>query len=247
MQEKLFIDSKAGKVCCVYTEIANSTSIVIISHGFLSNKSSRTGVALAEKLHQNGISIIALDLYGHGESEGNLEELTVSKAVDNVLEVYAFVTSKGYTKIGLVGSSFSGEVSLLVATKRPITVLSLKCPVFDYAKLWEERIGIKGIEKWKKDGFVLLFEKRILYETYADAKKYDMKKLVPLIHASTLVIHGDKDATVPQSHPEEIINLISSKEKKLEIIHGADHFFYGPLHFKKMIEFNAMWLSKYLQ
>lgn len=244
--EKIFLDSNVGKVCCNYHHIENSKSIVIISHGFLSNKLSRTGVALAKELHKIGISTIALDMYGHGESEGTIEDLTVSKVVENTLAVYDFVAKK-YTKIGLVGSSFSGSVSVIVASKRNVSVISLKCPVFDYQKLWFDRLDEEGVTQWKQEGFVTLFEKRVNYEAYEDAKKYHMKEIAKKVTAPTLIIHGDRDVTVPLEQPQLLLNSIASKEKQLHIVKGADHFFVSPLHFKEMIETSFTWLCRYLQ
>ncbi len=247
MTEKLFVNSKAGKVCCNYNETPNCNSVVIISHGYLSNKNSRTGVALAEKMNAAGVSTLALDLYGHGESEGDIEHLTLSKAVENVRAVYAFAKSKNYKKIGLVGSSFSGAVSLIVASMLPFDVLSLKCPVFDYTKLWSDRLGHHGIEKWKMEGFVTLFEKKVRFGAFEDAKTYDMNSIGQSITAPTLVIHGDRDTTVPLSHPQGIIASIASKDKKLVIVKGADHFFISPLHFKQLVEESSEWLINYLK
>jgi hypothetical protein len=244
--EKIVLDSKTGAVCCSYTHIENSKSIVIISHGFLSNKSSRTGVALAQELHKAGISTIAFDFYGHGESEGDIEQLTLSKAVENVLAVYDFITSKGYKQVGLAGSSFSGAVSVIAATKRTFDVLSLKCPVFDYQKLWFDRLGENGLIQWKKEGFVTLFEKRVSYETYEDAARYAMPFVARCVSAPTLVIHGDKDITVSLIQAENLIASLASTDKRLMIIHGAVHFFVSPLHFKQMVKLSAEWLILHL-
>ncbi len=246
MQKKIFLKSKSGKVCCIHSKVKGSSSVVILAHGYLSNKKSRTNVELSKKLNKAGISTLAFDIYGHGESEGDIERLTITKAVDNVLAVYDFAKSRGYKRIGLSGSSFSGIVSLIAATKREFSALSLKCPVFDSKRLWDRRHGKKKIESWRKKGYLVQFGKRWRYEAYEDASQYDMKRIASGITAPTLVIHGDKDRTVPISHAKDIINHVAG-EKKLVIVKGADHFFKEPAYFGKMINASFRWLSSHLE
>ena len=246
MQEKIFLNSKSGKVCALYDRIGNDESIVLLTHGYLSDKNSRTCTVLSEKLNTVGISTISFDLYGHGESDGNIEQLTVTKAVGSVLAVYDFALSEGYKKVGLVGSSFSGGVALIAASKKPFSVLSLKCPVFDYKKLWDERFGKKGIEEWKKKGFVEPFGKKWNFEVYEDEAKYDMKKVAAMVKAPTLVVHGDKDSTVPLSQAKTLISTLKC-EKKMVIVRGADHFFKTEKQFKIMSEVSFDWAYTHLK
>ena len=246
MQERIFLDTKSGRVCCLHTHVKGSPSVVILAHGYISDKESRTNTELSKRLNRAGISTIAFDMYGHGESEGDIERLTITKAVENVLAVYDFAKSKGYQKIGLSGSSFTGIVSLIAATKREFSALSLKCPVFSSKKLWDWRHGKKGIDGWRKRGYITLFGKKWRYEAYEDASRYDMERIAPSITAPTVVIHGNKDKTVPISHARNIIAHVSG-EKKLVVVKGADHFFHDPKHFEQMIGTSFQWLSSHLE
>lgn len=240
---EMFVDSEAGKVAFNYNNAGDS--VVIMGHGYLSDKNSRTNTRLAELLNGQGISTISYDLYGHGESEGEMERLTVSRAVENLLAVHDFAKGR-HSQIGLTGSSFTGIVSLIAATKRSFDVLSLKCPVFDSKRLWDERYGEDGLKKWKEDGYVTPFAKKWCYEAYEDACTYDMEKIVPMIKAPVLVIHGDRDTTVPMWHAESIIRLASG-EKKLVVVKGADHFFKDENQFNEMIQTSLSWLVSHLE
>ncbi len=240
-----FIQSDSGKVAYDFNEVNDSDRLVILTHGFKSSKASRTCTALSEKLNKFGIPTLSFDLYGHGESEGDIEHLTISKAVDNAIAVYDFAKSSGYKRIGFSCSSFSGMVGLILASKRDVRALSLKCPVFDYRKLWDSRIGKKGLEQWEKDNFIEIFKTRVSFAAYKDAKRYDMRKIAKSITVPTIVIHGDRDVTVPLAQAEELISLLSG-EKKFIKVHGADHFFLLPEHFEKMISESFEWFSRHL-
>ena len=244
MQKKI-LDSKSGRVSCLHNHIEGSSSVVILAHGYLSDKESRTNTELSKRLNKAGISTISFDMYGHGESEGDIERLTITKAVENVVAVYDYAKSQGYQKIGLSGSSFTGIVSLIAATKRDFAALSLKCPVFDSKRLWDRRHGKKGIERWRKKGYLVQFGKKWSYEGYEDASRYKMDEIAKSITTPTLAIHGDKDKTVPISHAKAIISHVSD-EKKLVVVKGADHFFRNPAHFEQMIRASFEWLTFHL-
>ncbi len=243
MQEKLFLDSKSGKVCCLHHHVEKSIAVVILGHGYLSDKQSRTNTELSKRLNSAGISTLSYDMYGHGESQGNAEYLTISKAVENLITVYDYAKLQGYKKVGVSGSSFTGIVSLIGASKRAFDVIVLKCPVFDSKMLWDDRLGIVGVKKWKESGFIEPFGKKWRFGAYEDASQYDMYAIVRGINVPILVIHGDKDETVPIKHAHEII---SNSNAQLVVVAGADHFFRNPVHFEYMIKNSFDWFLLHL-
>jgi pimeloyl-ACP methyl ester carboxylesterase len=239
----MMLESESGKVCV--EEQGKGDSAAILSHGYLSSKQSRTNQELARLLNDAGISTISYDLYGHGESEGDVEHLTISKAVDSLNAVYDYAESK-YGKIGLCGSSFTGSVTLIAAARKTPAAIALKCPVFMPKELWDWRHAEKGIAQWKKQGYVEAFGTKWYYEAYEDSEKYDMRKIASSITAPTLVVHGNKDVTVPLSQAENLVFSLGSEEKRLLEIKGADHFFKDERHFSLMASSITGWFSDHL-
>ncbi len=242
--EKIFLDSGNGKVCAVHDDRGGEAA-VILAHGYLSDKDSHTNQELTKRLSQAGISTIAFDMYGHGESEGDVKDLTISKAVAGELAVYDSIKER-YEKVGLAGSSFTGPVSLICASRRKPAALALKCPVFMPNELWRWRHGDDGIREWKEKGFIEPFGRRWNYIAYEDAEQYDMRDIASKIKAPALVVHGDKDITVPPSQAENLVFSLGSGEKKLFMIEGADHFFKDERHFRLMASVIAEWLIGHL-
>lgn len=241
--EKVFLDSEHGKVCALISQAGKS--VVILAHGYLSDKNSRTNQALAKLLNEAGISTISFDVYGHGESEGDVEHLTISKAASSMLAVYDYAESK-FEKIGMCGSSFTGSVTLIAASKRNPDALALKCPVFMPKELWDFRHGEKGISEWKNKGYVETWGSKWYFDAYEDAKQYDMRAIAASIKAPTLVVHGNKDVTVPISQAENLVFGLASEEKRLLEINGADHFFKDEKHFSLMATSISGWFSDHL-
>src|SRR4030042_2803158 len=78
---------------------------VIASHGLLSSKSSEKYIALGERLSQEGIAILRFDFRGIGESEGKIEDDTVSRRISDLSAAVDYAKSRSDlgNRLGLVG------------------------------------------------------------------------------------------------------------------------------------------------
>ncbi len=237
----MHVISEYGKVA--FIENAISGVVAVLGHGYLSDKNSRTNMALIKELSSSGISTLAYDMWGHGDSDGDVRYLTVSKAVSSARAVLKYAQKK-YEKIVLVGSSFTGSVSLISGLYEPLNGIALKCPVFDPKALWESRMSKGELETWKKNEFIQLFSKDWHYAVYDEARFFDMPNTVSNINSPIFVVHGDKDITVPIEHAENIKKY--SKNCDLKIISGADHFFNKKQHFDEMVFSIKDWIVKVL-
>jgi dipeptidyl aminopeptidase/acylaminoacyl peptidase len=243
MKEKIFFNnSKGNKLCGI---LSNPTSkkekpIIILCHGFSTSKEGRTYVRLEEILNDKGISTFRFDFFGHGESEGKFEEITTSEAVDDIQQAIKFLQEAGYKKIGLVGSSFGGMASIITASKTSaLYVLALKSPVSDYMDMIHTREDEKEIEKWRQQGFVEVSgvggeTRKISYSFYEEAEEIKAYEAAQKIKIPTLIVHGDKDETVPLEQSKKTASLIENC--RLEIIGGGDHTYSEPEHFEKMLD-----------
>jgi pimeloyl-ACP methyl ester carboxylesterase len=111
-----FTDSSGHQISGILAKPAGGTDrLAVLCHGFLSNKNSATNRALTAMLLPQGIATLRFDFFGHGDSEGPFEKLTVGIAVQQTLAALGLAGSRGYRKIGLAGSSFGGLVALLAA------------------------------------------------------------------------------------------------------------------------------------
>ena len=89
MKEKIFFKNSSGTELCGILSSPFSKkndSVIILCHGFTTSKDGRTNTELEKKLNGNGLSTFRFDFFGHGESGGNFEDITVSEAVDEVLQ-----------------------------------------------------------------------------------------------------------------------------------------------------------------
>ncbi|MFH1637243.1 MAG: alpha/beta fold hydrolase [Candidatus Woesearchaeota archaeon] len=225
MQEKVFFENSNGiKLCGILSN--NGNPVIILCHGFSTSKESRTYVKLEAMLNDKGFSTFRFDFFGHGESGGKFEDITISEAVDDVLNAIKFLKRKGYARIGLMGSSFGGMASLLAASRtNELFVLALKCPVSDYlGKL----VVQGGVGQWKEKGYCY-YESgdgrklKLNYSFLEDAEKVSGYEAAKKIRIPTLIVHGDKDETVPVDQSKKTASIIENC--RLEVIEGEDHHF----------------------
>jgi len=254
IQEKLYFkNSKRNKLCGILFNPSKDTSkpIIILAHGFASNKDRKSYLDFEKRFNEQGIAVFRFDFHGHGESEGKFKELTVSQAADDVLNAIQFIKTKGYHKIVLVGCSFGGMASILAAAKsKDLIVLALKCPVSnDLGKITAD-ISHWPLQEWKEKGFMYYINKtgeklKLNYSFFEDAEKIKAYEEEAKIIIPTLIVHGDKDKNVPIEQSKKLVQTI--KNSKLEVIAGADHFFSNPEDFDKahrlIVEFVVRQLS----
>ena len=195
---------------------------------------------LEERLNQKAFSTFRFDFFGHGESAGELANITISEAKDDVLNAIRFVKDSGYERIGLMGSSFGGFASILAAGQSDdLYVLALKSPVSDYLGLLITRDHDIDIKTWRQKGFIFVEASdgqnvRLNYSFFADAEIIQGYALAGNIKAPTLIVHGDQDETVPLVQSQKAADFIP--DCRLEIIEGADHTYSDPPHFEKMLD-----------
>jgi pimeloyl-ACP methyl ester carboxylesterase len=243
MNEKIFFDnSKGQKLCGILSNptYLKDKPIIVLCHGFSTSKDGRTYVRLEEILNNSGISTLRFDFFGHGESNGKFEELTLSEAVDDIQKAIRLLKDSGYRKIGLFGSSFGGMASIVTASGgQDLYVLALKSPVSDYLGVLLSRISEQELKNWKREGVIHFTgnegeELKLNYSFFEDATKisgYDMAKKIKI---PTLIVHGSKDETVPVEQSKKTAGLIENC--RLKIIEGGDHTYSKEEDFEKLLD-----------
>ena len=243
MKTKTYFENTRGdRLCGILSNPSGKTEepMVIMCHGFSTGKDGRTNTRLEELLNNHDISTFRFDFFGHGESEGAFEEITISEAVDDVLRAMRHLQDSGHSLFGLVGSSFGGIASILAASEcGEFHVLSLKSPVSDYLGLLIAQDNNLRIEEWKERGSIPITgadgkSLRLNYTFFEDAEKIKGYEAVKKIQIPTLIVHGDEDETVPLEQSKISAGLMP--DCRLEIIQGADHTYSQPQHFEKMID-----------
>lgn len=235
-----FNNSKGDKLCGILTTPSGNKNapIIILAHGFSTHKNSGTYTYFAQELSKYNIATLRFDFYGHGESEGRFENITVSEAVDDILQAINYLKDEGYTKIGLMGSSFGGIASIMAASQtNDLYMLALKSPVSNYLEKEKATKSTEELENWKNQGFRIYEsgdgrQSRLNYTFFEDFKNNDGYQAAPKIKIPALVVHGDQDEIVPYDQSVKTAKLIPNC--KLHTVVGANHRYTNPNHESEM-------------
>jgi pimeloyl-ACP methyl ester carboxylesterase len=254
MEEALtFHDEWGHRVSAVLSRPeSTTTNIVVLCHGFLSNKNSTTNKTLTHLLNDRGLATFRFDFFGQGESEGLFEDITTSLAVGQARAAIADVLSRGYKAVGLVGSSFGGLVSILATARcQDVSCLALKCPVVDFAEELGLEFGPDELARWQATDTIPNImggseRVRLKYGLYEDCLRQSAYGPAAQITAPTLIVQGQRDEMVPLHQSRKLFELLKGP-KRLDLLPEADHQFTRSEDFHAMTTSIAQWLVTYLR
>lgn len=251
-----FANSKGEKIEGIIRPATTKTdTVLILSHSLLSHKNSPTFNALANALNLEGISLFGFDFYGHGtrgrdvtqmtEAElrapsidlARFKELTPSMGVDDLRSAIEMLKKQGYSKFILMGSSFGGLVSIIVASQLPKDVIGLilKAPQIDVVNGFG---GVGKPESWQKQGFINLFVGKLGYCFYEDSTKYNTYELAKKIQCPVRLMHSEKDEYMLLEDSQRFCHNLPNGE--LIVMKGANHRYTNEQVKQAGAQFEAM-------
>lgn len=230
--------------------------IIIMCHGFTGTKGNIHDkfYKSAKKLCESGFAVLRFDFRGSGESEGEFVNVTVSSEANDLKAAIEFMQKQGYEKIGVVGSSLGGAISVIGYDER-VKAMVLWNPVTNLSQTFIDSnfIPKENVQRLEKDGFII-FRDNYTGKEFKIGKKFwreietvDVKNYLKKVECPILILHGNKDTVVPLKQSEDAMKIIKSNVKELEVISGAEHGFYEPLYEKEVINFTLGWFNKWLK
>ena len=210
---------------------AGKAPLVIFSHEL--GRDHTSGERYAERLAKAGYAAYVFDFrggtVGGNRSDGTNKEMSILteasdlEAVLNAAKTWEFVDA---SKIVLLGGSMGGLVTTVVGSSHQDEIAGM---MLMYPALSAK--ADSGAERYGQDGEVpedvSLFGGWIhVGRNYiTDLRQADFNQLLSSYRGHMLLIHGDKDATVPISWSEEASKIIPDCE--FHVIEGGGHEFFG--------------------
>ena len=232
--EKVFFDSEGQRVAGIlHLPDEPNPPCVIASHGLQSSKESTKYIALGEQLARTGVAFLRFDFRGIGESDGKWEDDTVSRRIADLKAAIDFVRADARfgNRIGLLGSSLGGYVTLLVASSDKEINASV---------IWATPFHLDGLEsKQDVEGVAPLGR-----AFFKDLPKHRLSPLLPKV-PKCMVVHGEADELVPVDQAWEIFQGLGSP-KEIHVIESADHRLTQPSHRQRAMDLSAEWFRKFL-
>ncbi|MDY6843270.1 MAG: alpha/beta hydrolase [Thermodesulfobacteriota bacterium] len=235
--EKLLLDinQKERIAVCLEFPITGKFPCVILSHGLYSSKDSDKYRMISDTLIKKGIGSVRFDFRGCGESDGKIENTTVTHRVNDLNAVCDYLLKNYSTRlqsIGLMGSSMGGYTSLIVAATRNGLV--------EATVAWATPISLSGLRNER----LMSEEPRLNKQFFDDLVNYNLSDIIKGLK-NCLIIHGKADEVVPVNMAYKIHENLSSP-KELKIFRDADHRFSNEKERKEAISLTLQWFTRYL-
>lgn len=180
---------------------------------------------LAQRLCEAGFATAIFNFRGAGRSGGNLDILGWTRDLKAVVTYVASLDEVDSGRLGLMGSSAGGAVAACVAAeeKRVGFVVLMASPA-DFGGLVDPAKAAPFVEYLRKIG--LIRDKDFPEDLSGWAGGFGTVSPVNCIGRISprpvLIIHGDKDDTVPLDHARRLF-AAAGDPKELVILTGAGH------------------------
>ena len=229
--EEFYIDSDGIRLHAKLDRPAGTEEgpLCFLVHGFTGHMEEDHIIAAKDALLECGISVLRVEMYGHGGSGGNFSDHTLYKWMTNALSVIRYIKERDdVTDVYMCGHSQGGLLTMLMGGMCPdlfkaiiplspawmIPEISREGSVlgvsFDPFKIPEKIV----CEKWELSGDYIRVARTIHVED--EIERY---------HGKVLIIHGDADETVPFFYAQKAADLYEKAD--LVPVHDADHCFNG--------------------
>ncbi len=234
-QETVQIQGSVGQLKAVIQvpelKAEQKVPMVIICHGFGGHKNAGLLKMISDDLEAKGIASIRFDFNGHGESEGDFQNMTVLNEIEDAKKVYEYVSGLSYVKgIALCGHSQGGVVAVMTAGQlgaEKVKALALLAPA---AVLRDDALKGQLMGKFYDAGnipeFVELFGGRKVGREYIRiAQELPIYETAREYQGATIILHGKADRVVPYTYATHFNEVIRYSHVKL--YDKVDHIFMG--------------------
>lgn len=205
---------------------------VIMFHGFGANRIEyfSSFVNMSRLLEKNNIASVRFDFSGHGESDGDFFDVTISNEVNEGKQIIDFVKTLEFVdpnNINLMGMSLGSVVASIVSAEKSEDVQSLcmwspAAVVVDEIKINKTLQGKPYAKEIEQKGYFDFNTLKVSQKLIDDAINLNIYDKAEKFDKDVLIIHGDKDWIAPVKYSETYIEHYG-KTAKLEVISGADH------------------------
>lgn len=229
-------------VALAVDDIAGVSPRVIFCCGFNSNRLGTKASALEAWCSEQGLAFTRFDYSGHGDSEGDFAEGSISNWLADTLAIIDHATEES---IVLVGSSMGGWLALLAALARPkkvVGLLLIACAA-DMTRYYPIRLaGLARQQDEKGRSFYEVENQyddeepyRIYQHLIDDGEQHFLLHKTIELSLPVRLIHGMQDDVVEWQRSVEVAQNLRSSDVSVCLIKEGDHRLSEPSDMRKLL------------
>jgi len=209
--------------------------LIVLATGDGPNGSKgQTWRQLVPMIAARGMGSFLFDFAGLGHSPGTYRDLTLTRGCRDFRAVMKFLGETGdhdRSRIGVIGSSFGGNVALLEAAQFPqIRAVGLKSASTFMPEGYAIELGEEKMAKWAKDNY--LEETDHTYDIVLDSLFHNTYAAASRINAPVRIVHGTSDSAVPIRHARDLLKVLPNGS--IFEIENADHWYANGDEWQRM-------------
>jgi alpha-beta hydrolase superfamily lysophospholipase len=213
--------------------------------GLGSNRRGEKARYFAERFNACDWAFAAVDLRGHGDSDGSIRDLTMTGLLADVAVVAGWLNGRG--ACGgidvLIGSSMgacAGAWHAVLGEPKPRAVVMI-APSLGFPAAAVNALSRAELETWRRTGLRRWRNEWIDIEIgwgfVADAARFDMTRLCADYQVPTLILHGMRDEIVAAARSVEFAARCAAPVADVVLVKAGDH----RLTDQKRLLFDVLW------
>lgn len=202
---------------------------ILYLHGFGSVQSGEKAEFFRTRALESGIAFCSFDFQGHGESGGTMRGLTLTRNLQDVGRVHAFLRKKGYERIVLLGSSMGGGTALWYSalySGRIVAGLHI-APALEFEKGLVAWAGPDRCRTWEETGAIHfrndLVSCELGWQLIVDLRSYLFEDLLRKYRTPALLLQGKLDTSVPWRGVADFATRCDCPDVELHLFADGDH------------------------
>jgi len=240
---RLEVDSGESLVLDWYPVRAPAPAALFI-HGLGSHRRGEKACYFAGQFNAAGRSFAALDLRGHGDSDGLARALTMTRLLADVSVAARWTAARSATgRTALIGASMGAAVAAWHAARQPLATeaLVLLAPSMHFPASLMRTLDAAALDRWRATGVQRFssawIDLEIGCDLLDDAVRYSPAELRAQLVTPALLIHGLRDTTIPWEESAAFLRTCTRAPLDLFLVGDGDH----RLTAHKELLFSILW------
>lgn len=223
-----------------YSHLEGSSPGILFCSGFNSDMQGNKAIALADWCRQQGRQFTRFDYFGHGQSDGKVEEGSIGRWRDDALAILDSVTHGPQL---VVGSSMGGWVMLLVALARPERLCGLLglAAAPDFTARLAQSLSAAQQQQLADTGYADLPNcsddgqpYRVGLHMLQEAESHLLLAADIPVDLPVRLIHGQADEDVPWQLSFTLAERLRSADVEVQLVKSGDHRLSEPADLQRL-------------
>jgi uncharacterized protein len=198
-------------------------------HGFGADQSGEKASFFRVRALEAGFAFCSFDFQGHGQSGGALRDLSMTRNLEDIGRVHAWLRERGHRRLCLLGSSMGGGAALWYSARHPESILAglYIAPALELERALLQWAGPEGTRRWQETGSIHfrndLVSTDLDWSLIEDLRGYPVDDLLPLYRTPALLLQGRRDESVPWRGVVDFATRCPFKSIDLHLFADGDH------------------------